>query len=229
MFRQTEFFKEIAIMLAALMVFPLGTPVFAFDSQTLPTGGQVTAGQAAISQTASNMTIQQATQKAAINWQDFSIGSNAGVRFNQPNTASIALNRVIGQNPSQIMGSLSANGQVFIINPSGVLFGRGAQVNAAAILASTRNISDADFMAGRYRFAGDGTGTVVNEGNLIAADNGYVTLIGAHVTNSGTIIAPKGDVRLSAANKVTITLDNNSLTGFTVDQGTFDALAENKG
>ncbi|HUQ76248.1 MAG TPA: filamentous hemagglutinin N-terminal domain-containing protein, partial [Burkholderiales bacterium] len=93
---------------------------------TLPTGGRIVGGQAAITQSGSSMAIQQTTTKAALDWQSFSIGSQATVRFNQPSASSIALNRVLGNDGSQILGQLSANGQVFLINPNGILFGRGA-------------------------------------------------------------------------------------------------------
>lgn len=204
-------------------------PAWALDPGALPSGGQVIGGQAVISQNGAAMTIQQTSARAAIDWHSFNIGANASVTFHQPSAAAIALNRVVGQDPSTILGALSANGQVFIVNPAGVLFGKGAQVQAQGILASTRDIAVANFMAGKDRFAGASTGQVVNAGTLTAAPGGYVALVGAQVTNLGDIHAPQGNVRLAAADRVSIALDNGSLAGFTVERGTLDALAANGG
>ena len=109
---------------------------------TLPTGGQVAAGQAAINQTGNTLNILQTTGKAIINWNSFNIGSNATVNFAQPNSSSVALNRVLGSDPSSIFGHLNANGQVFLINPNGVLFGKGARVDVGGLVASTLNRSE---------------------------------------------------------------------------------------
>src|SRR5262252_9857797 len=145
-----------------------------------PTGEQVVAGQASVSRSGANTLITQGTDRAAINWQTFGIASDESVRFAQPSASSIALNRVLGQNPTEIFGSLTANGQVFILNPNGVLFGKGAQVDVAGLVASTLNLSNEDFMAGRYPFSGtplsSGAGSVVNQGD-ITANGGYVAFI----------------------------------------------------
>ena len=127
-------------------------------------------------------------QNVAINWQSFNIGKREAVQFVQPNSSSVALNRVLGADPSSILGSLSANGKVFLVNPNGILFGKGAQVNVGGLFASTLNITDADFMAGRYKFTGSGNGTILNQGS-INADGGYVALLGANVSNEGVITA----------------------------------------
>src|SRR5258705_9719283 len=113
-----------------------------------PTGEQVVAGQASVSRAGTNTLITQGTDRAAINWLTFDIGATESVRFAQPSASSIALNRVLGQNATEILGSLSANGQVFILNPNGVLFGKGAQVDVGGLAASTLSLSNEDFMAG---------------------------------------------------------------------------------
>src|SRR5947209_8535859 len=170
--------------LAARGVAVCAMLAFASQSFALPTGGVVSAGGATISPDGS--TINQSTANVAINWQSFSIGQGQAVRFIQPSASAVALNRVLGPDASSILGSLSANGKVFLVNPNGVLFGQGAQVNVGGLVASTRNITDADFMAGNYRFTGSGSGQVVNQGT-INADGGYVALLGANVSNEGTI------------------------------------------
>ena len=117
-----------------------------------PSGEQVVAGQASVSRAGTSTLITQTSNNVAINWQSFNIGVSEAVRFAQPSASSIALNRVLGQNPTEILGSLTANGQIFILNPNGVLFGRGAQVDVGGLVASTLRLGTEDFMAGRYRF-----------------------------------------------------------------------------
>ena len=168
-----------------------------------PTGGVVSAGSASIAGGVGTTTINQASQNVAINWQSFSIGQGESVRFVQPNSSSIALNRVLGSDPSSILGSLSANGKVFLLNPNGILFGQGAQVNVGGLVASTLNISDSDFMAGKYNFSGASTASILNQGS-INADGGYVALLGANVSNQGVISAKLGTVALAAGNAMTL-------------------------
>ncbi len=113
----------------------------------LPTGGNIVAGSGSISQTGADMTINQTTAKMAVNWQSFSIGQGNSVTFQQPDASSVALNRVLGSDVSVIQGALRANGQVFLINPNGVLFTPTAQVNVGGLVASTLNITTDNFMA----------------------------------------------------------------------------------
>jgi len=192
-----------------------------------PVGGQIGAGSGTIVQSGLTTTINQASQNLAINWQSFGIAANEAVRFNQPSASSIALNRITGQNPSQIFGSLSANGQVFILNPNGVLFGQGSQVNVGGLVASTLSLSDADFMVGKYSFSGN-SGSVVNQGTLTAAQHGYIAMLAPEVRNEGVISAALGTALLAAGDKVTLNLNNGSLLSYSIDQGSINALADNK-
>jgi len=138
-------------LLVALLAYSLIFPATIF---ALPQGGQVVAGQADITNPgAQAMQINQATQKAIINWQQFSIGAQEAVNFAQPNAAAIALNRVVNSvNPSLIYGSLSANGNVWVINPAGVLVGSTGVINVNSFLASTLDILNDDFLSGNYIF-----------------------------------------------------------------------------
>jgi filamentous hemagglutinin family protein len=201
---------------------------FGADAYALPTGGAVSAGSATIASEPGKLTINQSSQNAAINWQSFSIGAAEAVRFVQPNASSVALNRVLGSDPSSILGSLSANGKVFLVNPNGILFGQGAQVNVGALVASTRDISDGNFMAGNYKFAGTGNGAVVNQGS-INANGGYVALLGASVSNEGVIAARLGTVALAAGNAMTLDVAGDGLLSVMVNQGAVNALAQNGG
>ncbi|MDI6745694.1 MAG: filamentous hemagglutinin N-terminal domain-containing protein [Rhodocyclaceae bacterium] len=208
--------------LAVSLMMTFGANVFA-----LPVDGVVTAGGASFSSTASSTTITQTTSNVAINWQSFSIGAGEAVQFIQPSSSSVALNRVLGADPSNIFGSLSANGKVFLVNPNGILFAPGASVNVSGLVASTLNISDSDFMASNYKFSGTG-GTVLNQGT-INADGGYVALLGASVSNQGTIVARLGTVALAAGNAITLDVAGDGLLNVTVNQGAVNALIENGG
>jgi filamentous hemagglutinin family protein len=166
-----------------------------------PTGANVVRGTAAIHQAGNLLQITN-SPNAIINWQSFSIGANEITRFVQQSPSSAVLNRVTTQNPSQILGTLQSNGRVFLINPNGILFGAGSQVDVAGLVASTLNMSDGDFLAGRLRFT-DGLGkSVVNDGSIATGVGGSVYLIGSGVMNSGIIRSPQGEVVLAAGNSV---------------------------
>ncbi len=210
--------------LCAVLARAFGGSAFA-----LPQGGQVASGAGAINQSGNNMTVQQSSQNLSVNWQSFSIGPGQQVRFNQPSAASIVLNRVVSQAPSEIRGTLSANGQVFLINPNGILFRSAAQVNVGGLVATSNGLSDADFQAGRYRFANNGNaGEVINRGAMTAANGGYIALLAPQVRNEGVITAQLGTALLAAGNQVTLKLDNGSLVGYNIDQGAVNALADNR-
>src|SRR5574338_441931 len=158
---------------------------------TLPTGGQYAYGSGSIAQQGdTKLQVTQTTDKGTINWNSFSIGSSAWVNFTQPSASSITLNRVLGTNPSEIFGRMTANGQVFLSNPSGVLFAPGASVDVGALFATTLPISEQDANAGRYnRWSNPGnSGAVVNQGSIITA-HGYTALAGPQVRNDGLIVA----------------------------------------
>ena len=117
-----------------------------------PNGAQVVSGAVSIDQSLPNQTqITQSTAKAIVNWNGFSIGSDHQVTFSMPNSSSISLNRVVGDQASRIDGKLISNGQVWLLNPNGVLIGQGGTVNAQGFLASTRSLADQDFLDGNTR------------------------------------------------------------------------------
>ncbi len=190
----------------------------------------VTLGNGSVSTVGNTTTIKQNSQNLAIDWTGLSTAANEALIFNQPNSSAIALNRITGSSPSTLLGSLTANGQVFILNPNGVLFGAGSQVNVGGLVASTLGMSNADLEAGRMVFALDGNvnGSVVNKGTINAADGGYVALIAGTVRNEGEINARLGTALLAAGDKVTLNINNGSLLGYSIEQGALNALAENK-
>src|SRR5947209_2626967 len=218
-------------ILATAVALALSAPAFEAYAQsiaptTLPTGGRVVAGQATIGQSGAAMQIVQGSTKAALDWASFSIGSQAAVTFNQPSASAIALNRVLGNNASEIYGRLSANGQVFLLNPNGVLFARGSQVDVGGLVASTLSMSSDDFMAGRYRLSGAATGSVVNQGSIKGRS---VVLVGPQVTNDGTIEAQSGTISLVGASAATLDYMADGLVQIRVDQGALQAEVANRG
>ncbi|MGH8618127.1 MAG: filamentous hemagglutinin N-terminal domain-containing protein [Burkholderiales bacterium] len=167
-----------------------------------PTGMSVASGSATASVSGNTLSITN-SPGAILNWQAFSIGQNEVTRFLQQSAASAVLNRVTGGNPSQILGTLQSNGRVFLINPNGIVFGAGSQVNVAGLVASTLNLSNEDFLAGRMRFTQTpGAGSLVNEGTITTPRGGKVYLVAPQVVNSGIINAPNGDVILAAGKSV---------------------------
>ncbi len=197
----------------------------------LPTGHELIAGQAAVSMpTASQMNIDQTSQRAAINWQGFSVAANEAVTIQQPNTNAALLNRVVGQDASQIQGRLNANGQVYLVNPNGVMFSKTAQVDVGGLIATTHNIQTADFMNGKYHFTQDhATGKVENHGTINAKDGGVVALIGEQVTNTGTINTPKGTTALAAGKTVDLDFQGNGLVQVKVSEAALNAQITNHG
>ncbi|MEI7826169.1 MAG: filamentous hemagglutinin N-terminal domain-containing protein, partial [Chlorobiaceae bacterium] len=215
-------------LLAAL--FAAAGPAYGLDPGALPSGGTITAGSGTISSSGAQMTVNQSSQQMIANWQSFNIGQNAAVRFNQPSVTASALNRITDQNPTQIMGSLSSNGQVFLLNPSGIIFGKTATVNVGGLVASSLTMLDSDYLAGKNKFTNTGTaGEILNQGRINVSNGGVVALIAPKVTNEGSITANSGSALLAAGNQVTLDFTGDGLISYTVDQGAVDALVENKG
>ncbi len=207
-----------------------GSPAYAIDPGALPAGGQITAGAGSIGASGTRMTVNQSSQQMVANWSSFNIGADASVQFVQPNVSATALNHIADQNPTQILGSLSANGKVFLLNQSGIIFGKNARVDVGGLVASSLEMRDSDFLAARYKFSNSGNaGDILNQGSINTVPGGVVALIGPKVTNEGAIAANGGSVALGAGNQVSLDLKGDGLITFTVDEGAVDALAENKG
>jgi len=186
-----------------------------------PAGGTVVGGSATITgQGSSSVTINQSSGSAVINWNTFNIGVGESVRFNQPSSSSIALNRVTGGlGPSEILGTLTANGRVFVINRDGVLFGPGAVINTSGFLATTSDIRNSDFMAGRMNFniPGRPDASIVNQGRITATSGGFAALVAPGVRNSGTITATLGTVTLAAGNTFSLDMYGDRLITLAVN------------
>ncbi|RXI35857.1 hypothetical protein CP986_04310, partial [Arcobacter aquimarinus] len=204
----------------------LGSTIIA---NAAPSGGVVTSGNATISQSGNVTNINQSSGKASINWNDFSVKANEIVNFNQPNVNSITLNRVVGNEKSVIDGALNANGQVWILNSNGILFGKNASINTAGLLATTGELSDADFQNGNYDFKNSSSNSVINLGTIKVNNSSYVILAGKEVQNGGNIEAVKGKVHLVGADSYSVNLNGNSLVNLKVNKGVLDAMVSNSG
>lgn len=214
--------RRVALLTTAIAVTMTTMPIaaFAVDPNELPTGGNVVGGNASgtIGQSGNTMNIQQNVQNMWINWNTFNIGQNATVNFNQPNAGAIAMNQVNGQqDPSQILGTMNANGQVWILNPNGVMFGKNAKVDVAGLLASTGHIDEDNFVANGGSINSiqltnmNPNASVVNNGSITVKEGGLVALVGAQVANNGVINAKLGKVILGGAETATLDFTGDGL------------------
>jgi len=201
---------------------------------TLPTGGTVTSGSANIAQNNNTMNINQSSQKAIINWSTFNVGSAATVNFNQPNSQSSTLNRVNSASKSMIDGAVNANGTVIFVNPNGIVFGKGAQVNTGSIVATTMNIADQEYLSEKNKkiFEGSANGKIVNKGTITANNiDGYIALMAPQVKNQGVVIANmsgNNSIALVSGEKVTLTFQGEQLLNVNVDASTIKSLIKKK-
>lgn len=182
--------------------------VLAGNASANPTGAEVVAGQVDIVASPNQLLITN-SPGAIINWQSFSILPGELTQFIQQSSSSSVLNRITGQDPTAILGALQSNGKVFLINPNGIVFGAGARVDVNALVASTLNLSNTDFQAGKLRFNGtSAAGDVSNQGAITTPSGGQVYLLGSSVTNGGVITSPRGDVVLAAGQSVDLADSN---------------------
>ncbi len=188
-----------------------------------PTTPTVVSGAALMSNPSASVMQVVNTPGTIINWQGFSIANGEATRFVQLNAASAVLNRVVGVNPSSILGRLESNGRVFLVNPNGIVFGGGSVVDVAGLIASTRDISDANFLAGNYLFNGFGNGaiTVQNGAQILTSSygpGGQVWLFAQNVTNEAgaTITAPQGQVVLAAGTELQVATNGLGQMSFAV-------------
>ncbi|SDE47111.1 filamentous hemagglutinin family N-terminal domain-containing protein [Paracoccus isoporae] len=221
-----------AALLSSTLLIAL--PV-AGSAQDLPSGGTVASGKVSIGQPSANaMIINQGSERAVVNWDGFSVGRGNSVDIRQPGQGSAMLNRVTGDTTSQIHGALNANGQVYVVNPNGIVIGESGRVNTGGgFVASTLDISDEDFNAGRLSFGGNGRSAgVTNRGSIAVGAGGYAALLGGRVDNSGTISAPLGRIGLGAGERATLDLSGDGFLQVALpseDDGDDSALVKNSG
>ncbi|MGQ0523486.1 MAG: two-partner secretion domain-containing protein [Betaproteobacteria bacterium] len=193
---------QLTIIAASIQLIYAGLP----PAYANPTGPQVVNGAATFHRPDSRSLSITNAPGTIINWQGFSIGSGELTRFIQQSPSSSVLNRVVGPDISQIHGQLLSNGRVFLINPSGIVIGPGAMVDTAGFVASTLNMLDGDFLAGKLKFQGDSaSGSIINQGWIRTGYGGHVLLVAPQIENSGLIHAPGGEILLAAGKKLTVT------------------------
>ena len=219
--------------IASLAYAQQAPPASAPTATQLPQGGVVTRGSANIvTHTGqAQLTVNQSSNRAVIDWTSFNVGSQAKVQFNQPSSSAVTLNNILGHNASQIYGQISANGQVFLSNPNGVYFSPTAQVNVGGLVATTGKANADDFMAGKVTFnRGGSTGSVVNQGQLTSAAGGYIALLAPEVRNQGVVIAQAGTVALASGEAITLNFNHTGtgLAGITTTPQAIAALVENR-
>ena len=231
-FEVFQFFKKIFIYFTIyLHIFSIQFYTFASAQEikpsTLPTAGIVKSGSANITQNNNTMNINQSSGNAIISWNTFNIGSNATVNFNQPSSSSNTLNRVRTNDATRIYGNLNANGNIFFINPNGVLFGNGARVNVEGLVATTMNLANNDFNQQNYNFNSltNSTSSVINYGKI---NSNYVALISTNVKNKGDINT-KSDLALVSGDNAKLAISSDGKLSIKITESTLQNLIENEG
>ena len=213
-----------------LLALSLGGTAYA-----MPTGGQIQSGQGTIAQNGKNMTVTQQSGKMAVDWTQFNIARDEAVKFAQPGRDAVALNRVTGGQKSVIDGALSANGNLFLVNPNGVVFSKTSALEVGSLVASTAQLSDtfmksfADSTANLNLTIGEGNNSAILNEGTITAQGGLVALHAAQVENTGTISDPGGTVALAAAKQLTLSPDSDGKLNYAVDGELAQAKALNSG
>jgi len=196
-----KFLKRDKRLWPTSLVFALAC-CYGISAQANPVGAQVVSGSVSINQSGTLLTVTN-SPNAIINWQGFSIGSGQATNFVQQSSGSSVLNRVVGTDPSTLLGTLTSNGKVYLVNPAGIFVGQGARIDVQGFFASTLNLSNADFLAGNLNFTTNpGAGTIQNNGTITTPEGGTVYLIAPQVTNYGIINTPQGETILAAGNTV---------------------------
>jgi filamentous hemagglutinin family protein len=210
-------------------VLLLAVPLLAGPAVANPLGDVVAAGSASISSpTAGQTKVDQTSEDVVVDWSSFNIGTGQMTQFVQPNAQAIAVNRIGGSAPSQIMGNLDANGRIVLINDNGMVFGKGSQVNVGSLAATSAGGADSDVLAGKFAQAGNRNASIVSQGTINASQGGFVALVAPHVSNSGTVSAKLGTVALGGATQFTVDFAGDGLVSFAA-QGKGSASVTNSG
>ncbi len=237
--RQRPLPRLLVAVTCSALLFSSSAPLYAappVNALPVAAGNWLQAGSAASATVGNAMTVTQSSNRAILNWESFNIGRDASVRFDQPSASASALNRIGGNAPSEIFGQLSANGQIYLINNNGILFGEGAQVNVRGLVASTLNIDSDQFLNGTLGsaiasgdaiFAGGSAvdaAIIVDSGaRLVAESGGQILMFAPTVENRGEIVTPDGQTLLAASSDrvYLVNSDRDSdLRGLLVEVGT---------
>ena len=211
-----------------------GSAALALDDNALPQGEQVVGGDVTFDRSTPNrLDVSQGGNRAVIDWDSFNIGKNATTEFHQNSSKALVVNRVTGNNadPTQILGTLKANGRVMVLDRNGVLFGQDSVIDVGGIVASTGDVDSQKIMNGdnKLELTNFGNGTVENRGTVNVGDAGLAAFVAPTVKNSGTINAKLGKVALASGEKVTVDLYGDNLVSIAADDKTSGALIDNAG
>ena len=208
--------KSLSTFIKSAMVAGVGSSILIpSEVMSAPQGGVISQGNGSISVDNKTTTVQQTSSSMVVDWQSFNVAGDELVKFDQPSAKAAALNRIHDQNPSQILGRVDAQGQVYLINPNGIVFGEHSTINIGSLVATTKHLSDSDFMNGNIVLQqGEGEGSIVNRGTINAATGGAVVLVGDTVVNEGVIQAKKGSVVLASGQSATLDFDGDGLLQF---------------
>ncbi|MBF0511495.1 MAG: filamentous hemagglutinin N-terminal domain-containing protein, partial [Candidatus Omnitrophica bacterium] len=207
-----RYFKLLSL---SFILMGCGTFMAYAENPQVISGGSIT-----VSNPSQNKTVvSTSTVSTILGYNNFSVPANQSYVFDQPSVSSRLLIRSQGSDPSLIYGSLSSNGALFLVNLNGIIFGPHAQVNAPAVLASTLDITNEDFLKGNYKFFKNGpNASIVNQGRIAAQPGGFVALLSQAVSNQGVILADLGTVALASGNQMTLALDSLDQISVVVDE-----------
>ena len=225
-----DYVKKGLLSTTCLTVALLCAPQLAMAN---PIDGTVSAGQATIAASGTTLNITQQTDKAVIDWRGFDVGANETTAFHQPNSGSITLNRVNSASASQIDGTVTANGNIVILNSNGVMFGAGARVDVNGLIVSTADIDNNAFMNSTGTLAfnkpGNPTASIINNGTISAHDAGLIGLVAPNVINNGVITANVGRIQLASGDTATVDMYGDKLLEVAVSDQVKSQLISNTG
>ena len=211
-------------------IIALSLPIFSVNASVIPYNGKFVNGDGTISRPTKNeMLVEQNTAKGIIDWTSFNIGKGYSVKFKQPDSNSVTLNRVTGSALTNIVGNLTSNGKVFLVNPNGIMLRSGANINVGGLVATTKQINNNDFINDKLLFS-SGTNEnkqVVNQANIKTSKGGFVVLASDRVMNAGRITTPSGKTVLASAEKIVLQLDSSGLKNIAIDGEVANAFVSN--
>ena len=224
-----QIFGKNLTRLLALSLFSLNT-LADISSNELPQGADIVSGDITINSNDNVMNIDQDSQQGIIDWQTFNVGSDATVNFNQPNSSASTLNRVVTDNASQIYGNINANGQVLLVNSSGVYISENGRVETGGIVATTQEINNQEYLDNPDRIIlreTDQSGSIENHGTVIA-NEAYVAMLAPEVQNEGLITANMGEVVLASGREIILSFNDGQITDVITTPSLLNSLIENK-
>jgi filamentous hemagglutinin family protein len=213
--------KQWKTAFASVLCLSLMPGMFYTKTYGLPQGYESISGDIRFTRQNNTLNVTTTANRSIARYQSFNIGRDETVNFQLPQSYSAILNRVVGGDPSQILGTIRSNGQVFLVNPSGILFGSTAQVMVGSLFASTLSISDQDFLDDRLVFkrpAGSSPGLIRNEGSIAVSPGGFVVLSAGAIENTGSISAPQGQLHLAVGDRLTVQMDDSVFSEVVIDE-----------